>query len=166
MVWMLLFCPSVVSSSCVLLSSVLSGLGDSLWQLLVPSWACLMIHRDVVLPFVWSGLGSGCLGGLVSQQLLSTCRFCGGANGGHLLWECRYPLLVEIRENPEFHDLMKMEKSHWPWCLLSHGWQLLLSGTNGNSPWDVTAAEGALFFFLRLLRCLLFASVACLGVVC
>ena len=30
--------------------------------------------------------------------------------------------LVEIRENPEFHDLMRMDKAHWPRCLLWHGW--------------------------------------------
>ena len=37
------------------------------------------------------------------------CRFCGGTDGdGHLFWECPYPHFVEIRENPEFHDLMKM----------------------------------------------------------
>ena len=48
---------------------------------------------------------------------------------GHLFWECPYPPLVEIRENPEFHDLMRMDKSHWPRCLLWHGWLPLLSGT-------------------------------------
>ena len=29
---------------------------------------------------------------------------------GHLFWECPYPPLVEIRQNPEFHDLMRMDK--------------------------------------------------------
>ena len=43
------------------------------------------------------------------------CRFCGGLdNDGHLFWECTFPPLVEIRENPEFHDLMGMDKVHWP----------------------------------------------------
>ena len=32
----------------------------------------------------------------------------------HLYWECTFPPLVEIRENPEFHDLMRMDKGHWP----------------------------------------------------
>ena len=33
------------------------------------------------------------------------CRvgFCGGAGDGHLLWDCTFPPLVEIREHPEFH---------------------------------------------------------------
>ena len=39
------------------------------------------------------------------------CRFCGSPDGdGHLFWECTFPPLVEIRENPEFHDLMRMDK--------------------------------------------------------
>ena len=50
---------------------------------------------------------------------------------GHLFWDCPYLPLVEIRENPEFHDLMRMDKSHWPRCLLWHGWLPLFSGLNG-----------------------------------
>ena len=70
--------------------------------------------------------------------------FCGGADGdGHLFWECPYPLLVEIRENPEFHDLMRMDKSHWPRCLLWHGWLPLLSGAGGWSPWAVSTDDAA-----------------------
>ena len=47
------------------------------------------------------------------------CRFCGAPeNDGHLFWECTFPPLVEIRENPEFHDLMRMDKGHWPRCTL------------------------------------------------
>ena len=53
------------------------------------------------------------------------------------------PPLVEIRENPEFHDLMRMDKAHWPRCLLWHGWLPMLSGCNGVSPWAGTASEGA-----------------------
>ena len=37
-------------------------------------------------------------------------------------WECTFPPLVEIRESPEFHDLMREDKAHWPRCLLWHGW--------------------------------------------
>ena len=41
------------------------------------------------------------------------CRFCGSPDGdGHLFWECTFPPLVEIRENPEFHDLMREDKAH------------------------------------------------------
>ena len=53
---------------------------------------------------------------------------------GIFLGECTFPPLVEIRENPEFHDLMGMDKAHWPRCLLWHGWL---------SPWAETAASGA-----------------------
>ena len=43
------------------------------------------------------------------------CRFCGSTDGDGLLfffWECTYAPLVEIRENPEFLDLMRMDKGH------------------------------------------------------
>ena len=62
---------------------------------------------------------------------------------GHLFWECPYPPLVEIRENPEFHDLMRMDKGHWPRCLLWHGWLPMLSGVNGVFPWAASAADSA-----------------------
>ena len=47
-----------------------------------------------------------------------------------------------MRENPEFHDLMRMDKGHWPRCLLWHGWLPLLSGVNG-APWAADASESA-----------------------
>ena len=51
------------------------------------------------------------------------CRFCGAPDGdGHLFWKCTFPPLVEIREHPELHDLLRMDKGHWPRCLLWHGW--------------------------------------------
>ena len=54
----------------------------------------------------------------------------------------------EIRENPEFQDLMKMDKSHWPRCLLWSGWLPLLSGVNGASPWAGSADDGVLAIYL------------------
>ena len=54
-----------------------------------------------------------------------------------------FPPLVEIRENPEFHDLMRMEKGHWPRCLFWHGWLPVLSGVDGASPWAASASERA-----------------------
>ena len=72
--------------------------------------------------------------------------FCGAPDhDGHLFWECTFPPLVEIRENPEFHDLMRMDKAHWPRCLLWHGWLPMLSGVNGASPWAVDASESAAY---------------------
>ena len=72
------------------------------------------------------------------------CRFCGAPDGdGHLLWECTFPPLVEIRENPEFHDLMSMDKGHWPRRFLWHGWLPMLSGVNGVSPWAPSATDSA-----------------------
>ena len=72
------------------------------------------------------------------------CRFCGGADGdGHLFWDCTFLPLVEIREHPEFHGPTEMDKSHWPKCLLWHGWLPVLSGVNGGSPQAENPAEGA-----------------------
>ena len=55
---------------------------------------------------VWNGL----LLGRVRGQAVP-CRFCGAPDSdGHLFWECPFPPLVEVRENPEFHDLMRLDK--------------------------------------------------------
>ena len=51
------------------------------------------------------------------------CRFCGAPDSdGHLFWDCTFLPFVELRENPEFHDLLGMDKACWPECLLWHGW--------------------------------------------
>ena len=89
---------------------------------------------------VWNGFLLGKMRGEAVP-----CRFCGGADGDgrFFFWDCPYPLVNEIPENLEFHDLMRMDKSQWPRCLLWHGWLLLLSGVNGESPWAVTADDAA-----------------------
>ena len=80
--------------------------------------------------------------------------FCGAPdNDGHLFWDCPFPPLVEVRENPEFHDLMRLDKGHWPRCLLWHGWLPMLSGVNGAS------SPG----LLMLLRVLLYLVDVALG---
>ena len=80
------------------------------------------------------------------------CRFRGSCGSdGHLFWDCTFPPLVEIREHPEFHDLMELDKTSWPRCLLWHGWLPLLSATNGGSLWALTPAEGA----VNILECAL-----------
>ena len=100
-----------------------------------------MLSRSIMAGGVWNGF----LLSKVRREVVP-CRFCGGADGdGHLFWECPYPPLVEIRENPEFHDLMRMDKSHWPRCLLWHGWLPLLSGTGGGSPWADSADDAAVY---------------------
>ena len=41
------------------------------------------------------------------------CRFRGAPDSdGDLFWECTF-LLEEIRESPEFHDLVREDKAHW-----------------------------------------------------
>ena len=69
----------------------------------------LMSEKDIRLCFAASWLGvSGMVFFLVMFVVrLSPVRFCGAPDGdGHLFWECTFPPLVEIREHPEFHDLM------------------------------------------------------------
>ena len=95
--------------------------------------------RSIMVGGVWNGF----LLGRVRNQVVP-CRFCGAPDhDGHLFWECTFPPLVEIRESPEFHDLMRLDKAHWPRCLLWHGWLPMLSGCNGGSPWAGTASESA-----------------------
>ena len=97
--------------------------------------------RAIMVGGVWNGF---LLSRVRGQPV--PCRFCGSPdNDGHLFWECTFPPLVEIRENPEFHDLMRVDKAHWPRCLLWHGWLPTLSGVNGDSPWAVGAAESAAY---------------------
>ena len=86
--------------------------------------------RSILVGGFWNGF---LLGKVRSQDV--PCRFCGGCDSdGHLFWDCTFPPLVEIREHPEFHDLMEMGKTSWPRCLLWHGWLPLHSGANGGSP--------------------------------
>ena len=105
--------------------------------------------RSVMVGGVWNGL----LLGRVRSQVVP-CRFCGAPGGdGHLFWECTFPPLVEIRENPEFHDLIRMDKGHWPRCLLWHGWLPMLSCVNGASPWAADASECASYLVEAALGC-------------
>ena len=105
--------------------------------------------RSVMVGGVWNGF---LLGRVRGQVVL--CQFCGAPDGdGHLFWECKFPPLVEIRESPEFHDLMSMDKAHWPRCLLWHGWLPMLSGSNGASPWAASASESASYLVEAALGC-------------
>ena len=83
--------------------------------------------------------------------------WCPDSDGHLLFWECSFPPLVEIRDDPEFHDLMRMDKGHWPKSLLWHGWLPLLSGANDASPWAGAAAQGAGHMLEQALWGLLFA---------
>ena len=97
--------------------------------------------RTILVGGVWNGF----LLGYVRGQTVP-CRFCGAPDhDGHLFGECSFPPLVAIRENPEFHDLMRLDKTRWPRCLLWHGWLPMLSGVNGASPWAVDAFESAAY---------------------
>ena len=42
-----------------------------------------------------------------------------------------------------FHDIVSLDKTGWPRCLLWHGWLPALSGTDDGDPWAVDAADVA-----------------------
>ena len=95
--------------------------------------------RSVMVGCVWNGF---LLGRVRGQPV--PCRFV-----VHLMvmvtffGECTFPPLVEIRESPEFHDLMRENKAHWPRCLLWYGWLPMLSVVHGASLWAPDAPESA-----------------------
>ena len=86
--------------------------------------------RSVMVGGVWNGFLLGRVRGSLFHvdfvmHLMVTVTFLG---------ECTFPPLVEIRENPEYHDLMRMDEDHWQRCLLWHGLLTMLSGVLGASP--------------------------------
>ena len=75
--------------------------------------------RSIMVGGVWNGFLLGHARGEIVP-----CRFCGGADGdGHLFWECPHLPLVQIRENPEFHHLIRRDRLAW------HGWLPALNGS-------------------------------------
>ena len=90
--------------------------------------------------------------GFLLEKVMVSGSGCGSTDRWSLFfWECPFPPVVEIREPSEFHNLVEMDKSSWPRCLLWHGWLPLLSGVNGGSPWAGSPREGA----YNLLECAL-----------
>ena len=81
-----------------------------MFMVLCSSLILLMFEKEVRLCFVNIMVGGVWNGFLLSRVRgrVVPCRFCGAPdNDGHLFWDCTFPPLVEIRENPEFHDLMR-----------------------------------------------------------
>ena len=60
-----------------------------------------------------------------------------------MFWECSYSPLVAVRESPEFHEIVNLDKAGWPRCLLWHGWLPPLSGAEDDDPWAVDAGHVA-----------------------
>ena len=84
------------------------------WIFMVPCSSSTLTtfgrERGVLVGGVWNGF---LLGKVKGQHV--PCWFCGRAESdGHLFRDCTFPPLVEIREHPEFHDLVEKDKSHWP----------------------------------------------------
>ena len=62
--------------------------------------------------------------------------FCDGSDGdGHLFWECLHSPLVQIQENPQFHDLLQRDEKIWPKCLFEDGWLPAFEGLHPGGGW-------------------------------
>ena len=73
-----------------------------------------MLSRAILSGWVWNGF-------LLSKAKKEDihCRFCGAPD---LFWDCTFHPFVELRNKPEFLPLMNRDRTHWPRCLLWHGW--------------------------------------------
>ena len=66
--------------------------------------------------------------------------FCGAPdNDGHHFWDCTFPPFVELRSEREFLPLMSKDRTHWPRCLLWHGWLPGLSSRTLCTPWAISS---------------------------
>ena len=52
-----------------------------------------------------------------------------------------FPLFVELRNSPEFLPLMSRDRTHWPRCLLWHGWLPGLTSRTVGTPWAVASSD-------------------------
>ena len=84
-----------------------------------------MLLRGILSGGVWNGF----LVGFVRGEIVP-CRFCGVQMVTGICFGS-----VHVRESPEFHDLLSMDRSTWPRCLLWHGWLPALACSGGASPW-------------------------------
>ena len=70
------------------------------------------------------------------------CRFCCAPdNDGHLFWDCTFLLLWNLRNSPEFLPLMSKDRTHWPRCLLWHGWLPGLTSRTVGTPWAIASSD-------------------------
>ena len=96
-----------------------------------------MLLRAILSGGVWNGF----LLCKVKKEAVP-CRFCGAPdNDGHLFWDCTFPPFVELRSQPEFLPLMSKDRTHWPRCLLWHGWLPGLSSRTIGTPWAVASSD-------------------------
>ena len=96
-----------------------------------------MLLRAILSGGVWNGF---LLGKVQKEEV--PCRFCGAPdNDGHLFGECSFPPFVELRNQPEFLPLMGKDRTHWPRCLLWHGWLPGLSPRTLGTPWAVASSD-------------------------
>ena len=136
------------------LGRVFVGVLCLILMVLCSSLTLTMFWREIRRYFVVSLLGVFGMGFFLVRSVVR--RFLVGFVGVVTLMVIfsgivLFHLLLTIREHPECHDLMELDKTSWPRCLLWHGWLPLLSGTNGGSPWALTPDEGA----VSILECAL-----------
>ena len=96
-----------------------------------------MLLRAILSGGVWNGF----LLSEVKKEDIN-CRFCNAPdNDGHLFWDCAFHPFVELRSSPEFLPLiMNRDPTHWPRCLLLHGWLPGLTSRTSGSPWAIASS--------------------------
>ena len=81
-----------------------------------------------------------CLERILTER--SSVPFCGGVDGdGHSFWDCQFPPLVRVREDPECASLFACNRSKLPWCLAWHVWLPMLHSRGVDLPWAVDIAD-------------------------
>ena len=56
-------------------------------------------------------------------------------------WDCTFHPFVELRNKPEFLPLVSGDRTHWPRCLLWHGWLPGLTSRTVGTPWAVASSD-------------------------
>ena len=93
----------------------------------------MALLRSVMVGGVWNGflLGGVSLFLVVFVVLQMGMVTCFG----------NVPFLSLLLRFVKILSFLRMDKGHWPRCLLWHGWLPLLSGVNGASPWAADTSE-------------------------
>ena len=103
---------------------------------------------------------------LCQRRNRSLSFFYGAPDGdGHSFWECPHLPFVHIRESPEFHDLLSVDRSAWRRCFLWHGWLPALACSGGASPWAASVDDIAATRLERALALTVFVGSGLLLIV-
>ena len=86
--------------------------------------------RAILSGGVWNGF---LLSNIRRQTRSLLLFFVGFGWGWSLVLGLFLRPLVVVRDSPEFHDIVSLDKAGWPRCFLWHGWLPALSGADGDA---------------------------------